>query len=101
MKAIRYVAFGLACSALTTVAYGATPQMKRCMDSFIAQELDNRPADVRIREEYLPPTPLVLQAEMPVQLTAVEKDTGRTIATAECDPQRGIVEVKRHESPRG
>jgi hypothetical protein len=97
MKVIRYVAMGLACSALSAAAYGATtPSTKSCVDSFIAEGLENRPADVRIRKEYVPPMPLVLRMEMPMQLTAVEKDTGRTIATGACDPQRGLVEVKKH-----
>lgn len=97
MKAIRFIAAGFACTALTTTAFGATSQTRSCIDSFIAQELDTRATNVTIREEYLPPMPLILRTEIPMQLTAVEKKTGRTIATASCDPQRGLVEVRKHE----
>jgi hypothetical protein len=96
MKAIRYIAIALACGTVSTVASSATnTSTKTCVDTFIAQELRNRPADVRIRDQYLPPMPIELRTKFPLELTAVDKSTGRMIATAACDPERGLVEVDK------
>jgi hypothetical protein len=94
MKAIGYIAVALACTAFSTAASSATyASTKKCVDSLVAQELGDRPVDVRFRKPVSSPSPVMLTVEMPVQLTMVDKNTGRTIAVAECDPRRGLVDV--------
>lgn len=96
MKAIGYIAVAIACGAFSAAASSATnANTKTCIDTFIEQEVGDRPTEVRIHERYIPPMPIVLRAELPLQLRATEKNTGRTIATAACDPRQGLVDVDR------
>ena len=93
MKAITGAAVALACMALSSAAYSmTTSQAKACVDRFIAETLENRPAEVRIRDR-VGPLPLILRSELQMHLEAVEKTSGRTVATGVCDPKRGLVEV--------
>ena len=95
MKAIHGLTVGVACMGFSVVAMANTNANTRsCVDEFVAQELDGRSVDVRIMRSASYPMPLILLSEMPMQLTAVERSTGRTIATATCEKRRGLVEVK-------
>jgi|GEM_PF-5417196 hypothetical protein len=96
MKAISCAAVGLAALALSSAAYSmTTSQAKACVDRFVAETLDNRAAEVRIKDR-VGPLPLILRSELSMQLAAVEKSSGRTVATAVCHPKRGLVEVTEH-----
>src|SRR5688572_32526595 len=80
MKAISGIALGIACSTFSVAASSATEAHTRaCVDEFIAEELNNRPAEVRIDRAPDFPMPLVLLSEVPMQLKAVERASGRTI----------------------
>ena len=99
MKVIRPLMIGLLSSGVAMAAYGTastTSQEKECIDAFVSQQLDGRDVDVRVFErEYVSPMPLILRTDMDLQLTAIDKSTGRTIATASCDSRRGLVEVRQ------
>jgi hypothetical protein len=98
MKATGYIALAIACGAFSTAANSANyASTKKCVDTLVTQQLGDRPVDVRYRKPVSSPTPLMLEVEMPVQLTMVEKNTGRTIATAQCDPRHGLVNVEEGE----
>lgn len=88
MRAIHYLGIGAALVAMSPVVYSAPTQQSRqaCIDRFVNETLEGRSVDVRISNyEYVMPTPLALRMEMPLQLTATDRATGRTIATARCD----------------
>jgi hypothetical protein len=94
MKKISYLGLALVSLAAAPLAHSSTwsETTKACVDTFIAENLDGRAATVRVND-YVAPMPLVLRAEMALQLTAVDKATGRTIATANCRAKRGVVTV--------
>jgi hypothetical protein len=96
MKVVTSAAVALASLAVSSAAFSmTTSQAKACVDRFVAQALDGQPAEVRIKDR-VGPLPLILRSELPIQLEAVEKSSGRTIATAVCHPKRGLVEVNEY-----
>lgn len=101
MKVFGFVGAGVASLMLSQGALSAPSPAttKACVDSFIEQTLETKSVksvDVRLGSVYSMPMPLILRMEMPMQLTAVDKATGKTIATAQCDRKQGLVAVREH-----
>jgi hypothetical protein len=77
------------------VAHGATAEKTRaCLDAFVAEQLAGKqPMTVRV-DDYLIPRPLTLTTATPLYLEAVDRASGRTVASAECSMKHGTVTVK-------
>ncbi len=101
MKLLSYLSVGIASFAMSQAALSAptAAAAQACVDHFVEQTLGERnvkQVDVRLGQAYSMPMPLILRMEMPMQLTAVDKATGKTIATAQCDRKHGLVEVREN-----
>jgi hypothetical protein len=88
-------------TALSSIAFvpfiangASTEKAQACVDTFVAEQLaGKRPVTVRI-DDYTIPRPLALTADSPLYLEAVDKSSGRTIASAQCSTKRGTVTIK-------
>jgi hypothetical protein len=95
MKKISCIALALASMALAPLAHSTMSEKetaKACVDTFIAENFSGQRVTVHVND-YVPPMPLVLRSALSMQLTAVDKDSGRTLATADCRMKRGTVTV--------
>jgi hypothetical protein len=93
MRPTVYISMIAATVALAPMAQSATSaQTRACVDAFVSNNLPDREVEVHVND-YVAPMPLRLFDEMALELQAVERSTGRTIAKATCRMESGEVTI--------
>jgi hypothetical protein len=91
--AVRFAGLALATLSIAPIAaHSADHKVRACAEAFVAEQFADKRVTIRT-SGHATPVPLVVRAQQPVRLSAVDAASGREIATTTCTSKRGVVTV--------